>query len=340
MKLCKIFIKYIWLIYFFCIYGLCFSLVQVRIKDVVTVEGIRENQLLGIGLVVGLAGQGDSSNSGLLKKTLNSFISSFGLTNQDSDIKSKNTAMVVVSADVPAFVRNGDRINITVSSIADAKSLEGGFLVQTPLKGANGITYAVAQGNLLTSNDSKANKNVAHIPDGAIIEQDIVSDFITNNTFNLILKHSDFITASEIKKAIEDNFPGIKITAEDPSRINIVIPEENQDNPVGFIAEIQKLNITPNKKAVVVIDSRSGVIVMGEEVKISSVSVSYKGLELKVGSQGQQTNQKKHFMLNDTATVGDVITLMNSTGVNVDFLIDILKAIDRSGALAGKLIII
>ena len=135
----------------------------------------------------------------------------------------------------------------------------------------------------------------------------IISNFITDNSINLILKHGDFITASEIIKVIEDNFPGIEISAEDPAKIGIVIPDDNKDNPVGFIAEIQKLNITPNKKAVVVIDSRSGVVVMGEEVKISSVSVSYKGLELKIGRENK-SNQKTHFTINDTATVDDIVS--------------------------------
>jgi flagellar P-ring protein precursor FlgI len=313
----------------------------VRLKDIAYLSGIRDNQLLGIGLVTGLAGRGDSSNSKLLKDAVSNLVAHFGIDLNPDDVKSRNCAVVMIIADIPAFVKVGDRIDVTISSIGDARSLESGILLQTPLKAANNIVYAVAQGKVEVSQDRTGIKTVGKIFNGAIIEKEVISEFIRGNTISIILRNPDFVTASTITKAIKEKFNNIEISTQDASLIQVTIPPERRNDVIAFIAEIESLTVTPDTVAKVVIDGSSGVIIMGERVQISKVAVSYKNIDVTVGGyfSSKTENEKQHFVFPETISVDDFVKAMKEIGIQTQSLIEILKAINDAGALHGELII-
>lgn len=325
---------------------------QVRIKDIATIRGVRSNQLLGVGLVTGLAGKGDSSGSELLKRTLSNFIQHFGIEIAPADIKSRNCAVVMVSAEVPGFVRPGERLDVQVSSIGDARSLEGGLLLQTNLRAANEQVYAVAQGKIAVpaaaasgrSTAGTANAQAATlgaIPQGAIIEREIVSQFITDNRVALLLKFPDFVTANNVAQAIRTAYKQVNVLTRDAASIEVELPEERKADPVAFISELETLAVTPDSSNKVVIDSRSGVIIMGEKVRIGKVAVSYKDMSVTVGAARWGADDKPAaFTLGDTASVDDFVTALQTIGLAPAALIEILKAIDKAGALYGILVIL
>ncbi len=313
-----------------------------RLKDIAYLSGVRNNQLLGIGLVTGLAGKGDSSSSVLLKISLANLVTNLGLEIDQREIKSRNRAVVVISCEIPPFIRPGDRINLTVSSIGDARSLEGGVLLQSQLKGANGVVYALAQGNILTPRNSGSVKTVGSIPLGGIVEKEVLSDFITQGTISLVLRNPDFITAHSVSKAISEAFPNVKVRPVDASLIEVQIPAERSSNPVAFVAELESLTVIPGSSGKVVIDAASGIIIMGEQVRIGRVAVSYKRVQVSVaGNFNFQDGEeaKENFILEETSTVDDLISALAEVGLKTETIIGILKAIDRAGALYGELII-
>lgn len=311
----------------------------VRIKDIAYIEGVRENQLLGFGLVTGLDGKGDSSESVLLKKTLKNLINSFSISIEENDVRSRNCAAVIVTADIPPFVRPGDRISVGVSSVGDAKSLEGGILLQTNLQAGNGTVYAVAQGMLTTSTRRDAVKTVATVQDGAIVEREVLSTFFENNSVSLVLYNPDFSTASSVASAVAETFPEAEVNPVDASLITVSLPQEYEDNPVGFISRLERLEINPDFAAKVVINPRSGVVVFGKDVKIGRVAVSYKEDNIQVGTPFGGNEKKEQFMIEDDTTVEDLITVLQEVGLKTDVIIEILKAIEKTGALFGKLVI-
>ncbi len=317
-----------------------FAAPSVRIKDIANIQGIRENQLLGIGLVTGLAGQGDASTSVLLQRTLSNFINSFGIVIDESEIRSKNCAVVMVSTEIPGFVRPGDRIDLSVSSIGDAQSLEGGILLQTNLKAANGEVYAVAQGKLVVPSANDSIQTVGTIIDGGIIEREVISQFVSEGRIYLILRNPDFITANSVSTVIKEAYEEIVVNTIDASQIEILIPEERQDNVVSFISEIEQLMITPESSGKVVIDTQSGIIIIGEDVRIGKVAVSYESMNISIGTSifGQAENPN-HFIIDDTTSVNDFVDALTTFGLETETIIEILKAIERAGALYGKLII-
>ena len=314
----------------------------VRLKDIAYLSGVRTNQLLGIGLVTGLAGKGDSSSSVLLRNSLANLVANLGLEIDQREIKSRNCAVVVINCEIPPFIRPGDRINLTVSSIGDARSLEGGVLLQSQLKGANGVVYALAQGNVLTPRNSGSVKTVGSIPLGGIVEKEVLSDFITQGTISLVLRNPDFITAHGVSEAISEAFPNVKVSPVDASLIEVQIPAERSSNPVAFVAELESLTVIPGSSGKVVIDAASGIIIMGEQVRIGRVAVSYKRVQVSVaGNFNFQDGEeaKENFILEETSTVDDLISALAEVGLKTETIIGILKAIDRAGALYGELII-
>jgi flagellar P-ring protein FlgI len=313
----------------------------VRIKDIATIRGIRANQMLGLGLLTGLSGQGDSSSSALLKSSLSTLIGSFGVSVSPQDVRSRNCAIVMVSAELPSFARAGDSIDVTVSSIGDARSLDGGVLLQTNLQAANGKVYAVAQGRVVSSADPGGVRTVGAIPGGAIVEKEALSTFVDNNRVSVVLRNPDFVTASAVQKAVETAFPGIQAASRDPSLIEVQIPADRASNPVAFLAQLEALTLTPDTSGRVVINSTSGVIVMGDKVRIGKVAVSYKSSRVSVGTpaRGSGTDQPDLFLVGDTATVDDFVTTLKSVGLKTDVIIGILQAVEKAGALFGSLVI-
>jgi len=269
---------------------------------------------------------------------LSNLLTSFGINIPKKEIRSKNCAVVMVTSDIPPFVRTGDRISVTISSLADAKSLEGGVLLQTTMRAANEKVYAVAQGNIaLTDMNSKA-KTVGYIPGGAIIEQEVLSNFETGDTISIALYRGDFATAYSIAEAVRQAFPDAEVYAEDATFIRVEVPDEYKERYVAFIVAVEELLVTPDAAAKVVVNPRSGVVVMGKEVKIGKVAVSYKGDKITVGSSfGFEEENKEQFILEESTTVDDLVTIMQDIGIKTDVIIEILKAIDQAGALYGKL---
>jgi flagellar P-ring protein FlgI len=320
-----------------------FAAPVVRIKDIAAVQGIRGNQLLGLGLVTGLNGKGDSSSSALLRSSLASLVSSFGVTLAPQDVRSRNAAVVMVSGELPGFSRAGDRLDVTVSSIGDARDLDGGILLQANLQAANGQVYAVAQGRVLTTVDPNGSKTVGTISQGAIVEREVVSQFLNNNVISIVLRNPDFVTAAAVQKAIQAAFAGISVTSRDASLIDVQLPDASRGDPVGFLAQLEALTVTPDTDGRVVINAANGVIVMGEKVRIGKVAVSYRTARVSVGgtagsSAGGSTAQDV-FVIGETTTVDDFVTALKAVGLKADVIIGVLQAVEKAGALFGSLVI-
>ena len=315
---------------------------SVRLKDIAYVQGIRENQLAGFGLVTGLEGKGDSAGSALLKTVIANMLSAFSIAVPTDDLKSRNSAVVMVTSDVPSFIRAGDRIDVHVSSIGDAKSLNGGVLLQTPLKGANGQTYAVAQG-VLASIDPNAETHgtVSMIPGGAIVEQDVLSTYLQNGVVSILLRNPDFTTAARISGALQSRFPGQTATAVDASLVRIELDVDNAKAPVGFVSAIEELRIVPDTEARVVINPRSGIVVVGKDVKIGQVAITLRDTKIEIGppSRSSDADSERVLAFPDIPSVNDLVRILQTAGMSSDDIIEILKGIDRAGALYGRLII-
>jgi flagellar P-ring protein precursor FlgI len=317
---------------------------SVRIKDIATVRGLRGNQLLGIGLVTGLAGRGDSSNSALLRNALSALVANFGFRVSPEEVRSRNCAVVSVSAEVPAFVRPGDPFEVRVASLGDARSLEGGVLLQTPLKGANSRIYALAQGQVFTVGTGTGQKTVGSIPSGAIAEQEILSSFLQGDTLALVLKDPDFVTSSAVAGAIRQALPASEVRPVDASLVELKVPEDRRGDPVGFIAQLESLAVTPDASGRVVIDSSSGIIIFGEKVRIGKVAVSYKDISVRVGqgpALGQFRESKpEQFTIGENTTVEELVNTLRTIGLNTETVIHLLRAIDKAGSLYGTLVVL
>lgn len=343
------------------------SPVNTRIKDVAKVQGVRANQLVGYGLVFGLAGTGDSNKSINTIQSVVNMLRSFGVVIDQKQLQTKNVAAVMISAKLPAYVKSGDTIDVTASSMGDAKSLAGGTLIQTPLRAANGSVYAVAQGPVTTGGFSaggtgaSVQKNfptVGLITNGGIVERDVAFQLGAGGQLNLALNRPDFTTASRITEAITQRF-GTIATAKDPGTVSISVPAMYGQDLVGFVAAIEELRIKPDEVARVVINERTGTIVMGSNVSIDEVAVAQGGLTIKISktrevsqpapfSNGQtvttpvQTVNAKEsngnlLVLPSTASVGDVVAALNSVGATPRDIITILQAMKAAGALHAEM---
>jgi flagellar P-ring protein precursor FlgI len=311
----------------------------VRVKDVADVQGVRENQLMGFGLVTGLEGRGDDARSALLQHVMANLLSGFGIRIPEEDIRSRNCAAVMVTADIPGFVRSGARVPVTVSSIGDATSLEGGVLLHTELQAANGSTYAVAQGPLSLARSNDAVRTVGVIPGGALVEREVLSTFLEDNTFALVLRTPDFATVNAMATAIRDAYPDLMVDGVDAALVRVAIPEDFTGSPVELIAGLERVSFVPDSSATVVIDPRSGVIVVGRNVRIAKVAVSYQDTNVTVGGSVWEEETPEQFVIEDTATVDDLVQLLQDVGVETNTIIEILRAVERAGALYGRLVI-
>ena len=341
-----------------------------RIKDIAKVQGVRSNQLVGYGLVVGLNGTGDSNKSIETLQSIGNMLKSFGVAIDTTTLKPKNVAAVLVTATLPPFVREGDTIDIAVSSIGDAKSIQGGTLVQTPLKAGNGNVYAVAQGAVSTGGftagrgSNTAQKNfptVGTTPNGAIVEHSVEDDIGTNGTLSLSLAQPDFTTSARIAQAINSQFGGIA-RASNPGRVDVTIPSYYRGNVVGFVASLEDLPVTPDSIAKVVVNERTGTIVMGGNVSVDDVAIAQGGLSISI-SKNEDAEQPAPFsygrtivtkntdvnvkedkantiVLQATADINDIVGALNAVGATPRDIISILQAIKASGALHADLQII
>jgi flagellar P-ring protein precursor FlgI len=340
-----------------------------RIKDLANIEGVRQNQLIGYGLVVGLNGTGDTLNNiPFTKQSLQAMLERLGVNIRGQTIRTGNVAAVMVTANLPAFGTQGTRIDITVSALGDSKSLQGGTLLVTPLLGADGNVYAVGQGSVAISGfqaEGEAAKIVRGVPtvgriaNGAIIEREI--DFALNrlNQVRLALRNADFTTAKRIAAAIND-FIGAN-TAEplDSSTVAINVPKQYAGNVVSLLTEIEQLQIEPDLVAKIVIDERSGVIVMGRDVRVSTVAVAQGNLTVTISetpqvsqpapfSRGQtrvvprtkvgvQEDGKKFAVVREGVSLQQLVDGLNALGIGPCDLIAILQAIKAAGAIQAEI---
>ncbi len=309
----------------------------VRIKDITTVSGIRENMLMGMGIVTGLGGKGDSKSFGMTQKMFQNLIANYGFDIDLNDLKSKNIAGVVVTARVNGFARNGEIIDVTVSSIGDAKSLDGGFLLMTPLRAANGTVYAVAQGRVLVGSKETKIETTGTAPASAIIEKDIVSNFIDDRKLNIVLKHPDFVTANQIVEQIKTINEQLQVRAVDAGLVEVVLTEQEALNPIDFISKYEVLTITPDKRAIVIIDKKTGIIVSGGDIVIQPCAISIPGVQIKVGNKA---NQPKNNIEISSTTVADFVRSLNSAGLDTGSVISLIEAVHRMGALNAALIVL
>lgn len=343
------------------------SQAAVKLRDLAQVEGIRDNQLFGYGLVVGLNGSGDKNNTEFTVQSLVNMLDRMGITVSQNDVKVKNVAAVMVTAKLPPFAKAGNKIDITVSSIGDAKSLEGGTLLLTPLSAANGMTYAVAQGPISVGGMNisaagagviKNHPTVGVIPNGAIVEKEIPFN-LDQSYFNLAFNTVGISDIVQAKSAI-NGFIGANVaTITSPSSIRVDVPGEFKNNYYDFLSSLLNIEIQPETFARVIVDERTGTIVMGSDVRISTVAVAHGNLTITISNQveisqpnplsfGQtvtaQTTQvnvaeekSKLMIVPEGVTISDLVKALNAIGVTPRDLISILQAIKSAGALHADL---
>ncbi|MCK6598805.1 MAG: flagellar basal body P-ring protein FlgI [Bdellovibrionaceae bacterium] len=325
------------------IYLLCFMMFMslcaqaARLKDIASIRGVRENQLVGYGIVVGLKGTGDGKNE-FTAKSMGRLLDKLGVKLESQEVQSKNVAAVIVTATLPAFAKAGNPLDITVSSIGDAGSLQGGTLLQTPLRAGNEQVFAVAQGTVVISSDGskEAHTTAGRIPNGAIIEKDVQSDFASKKMFRLTLHNPDFTTAARAVLTINRELGGQYAAAKDAGTIDIVTPFSYENKGVELLATIESIQINPDSRAVVIINEKSGTVVIGDKVKISRVAISHNGISVKIGDgKGKASDEK--IALVEGASVGDLVNSLNRVGTTPKDLINLLQAIKSAGALQGEL---
>lgn len=317
--------------------ALCTQSDAARLKDIANIRGVRTNQLVGYGIVVGLAGTGDSKSE-FTSASMARMLDRLGMKVSDKDVASSNVAAVIVTAELPAFARAGNKLDVTISSIGDAKSLKGGTLIQTPLRAADQQTYAVAQGVMLVGySGAGVHETVARMPNGAMIERDMDGDFASRSMFRMTLHNPDFTTAARTAKKINMELGGKYASALDSGTIDLITPSTYEGKGVELLAIIESLQVNPDTQAKVVVNEKTGTVVIGEGVKISSVAISHGDLSLKVGGEGKKGDGDRLVMFNEGANVGDIVKAMNKLGVTPKDLITILQSIKAAGALQASI---
>ena len=343
---------------------------EMRIKDLATLEGRRDNQLVGYGLVVGLSGNGDSNQAAYTVQSIANTLERFGVSVAAGDLISKNVAAVMLTANIPAYAEPGTRIDVTISSIGDADSLAGGILLQTPLLGADDQVYAVAQGSVLLGGflagggggDASVQKNhttVGTIPQGAIVELAIPTSVIQNGMLTYLLRNPDYASAVKLAERVNDFFPDAA-EAYSPQGVRVALPEIYASNPVPFIASIESIQVQPDILARVVMNERTGTIVATSSVRLSEIAVSHGNITVNVAKSpvisqpnalaGGTTiatdvtdldvaeSQGGFTYLESSPTLQQLTGALNSLGVSPRDMMVILQTINKAGALHAELI--
>jgi flagellar P-ring protein precursor FlgI len=345
----------------------------VRIKDIADIKGVRQNQLVGYGLVVGLNGTGDSDNAIFTLQSMASMLEKMGVTVKPEDIQVDNVAAVMVTTDLPAFARTGSRIDVLVSSIGDADNLQGGNLLFTPLKAADGQVYAVAQGPVSTggfvvgsASGTGVQKNfptVGRVVNGALIEKEVSNNFNQKQLLTLTLHQPDFTTASRMAQAINIAFYEQIARTLDAGTIEVKVPEKYRGDTVPMVTMIERLGVTPDAVSRVVINERTGTVIMGENVRISTIAIAHGNLSIEI-KENQQVSQplpfsktgrtvvtpesdvqvqegnNPIFLVKSGVSIGEVVKALNALGVSPRDLIAIFQALKAAGALQAELEII
>ena len=358
--------KYI--IIFFLASAFYVQALEVRLKDIAKVGGSRDNQITGYGIVTGLAHTGDTKNS-VTSESMKNYLKNQGLTTSGNVLTARNIASVMVTAEIPAYAKTGDRIDVTVSSIGDAKSLEGGVLLQSPLKAANGETIAVASGTLsFGGKDTRpvnmsrtGTKTVGIISGGAIVEKDIQSGFLVlaeetdgKGTVkarylktSVILENQDYATLDSVNKSILQSFQAEKVQTKlvSPVEIEVFIPEKADS--ASILGRMENISVVPETKARVVINERTGTVVMGANVKIEEVAISKQGISVIISNVKRQPyhlpsgdeKTENVLVMPEAAKVSDLVKALNKIGATTKDIIAILESLKKSGALHAEVIV-
>jgi len=345
---------------------------DVRLKDIAHVQGVTANQLVGYGLVTGLAGTGDSTSVIFTSKTIQNVLSTFNLSTTSQDVRTRNVAAVVVTASLPAFAHSGDNIDVTVSSMGDSASLQGGTLILTELRAANNLVYGTAQGsvsvggfslgdssNLITKNHVAAGR----VPQGGIIARDMITNIQQDNAgFSYVLTSPDYKTASRLAGVLNGRFGGGTARALDAETVRVNLPQKYTGDPVTFLADASDLSLNADQTAKVVINERTGTIVFGGDIHLAPVAIAHGNLSLTItttntvvqpgpftNAQAQtQTNTRisatesgrKLIYISGAASLAQVVRALNTIGVSPRDLIAIVQALRESGSLQADLDII
>ncbi|MFH2060645.1 MAG: flagellar basal body P-ring protein FlgI [Pseudomonadota bacterium] len=317
-----------------------------RIKDLAAIKGIRSNQLTGYGLIVGLNGTGDKDGVSFTKQALANMMEKMNIFVDKTSLKVKNVAAVIVTSQIPPFARIGDKIDVVVSSLGDAKSLKGGTLLVTPLKGVDGNIYALASGAVAlampsSAGDRDSHLQVARIVNGGSVEQEIPFKLDGKRKLILSLFSPDFTTAKRMAETINASIGDGVAKVIDSSALDLRVPDNMwQKNVAEFIADIETLSVIPDTVAKVVINEKTGTIVMGSDVTISRVAIAHGDLSVTIDENPDKVTKENVMNLPGTSTIGELVRGLNSLGVKPQDLISILQSIKAAGALQAELLII
>ena len=311
---------------------------SVRIKDLVNIRGNRSNQLIGLGLVIGLSGTGDSKKSTSTNQAIASLFTRLGLFAESKTVVNGSAAAVIVTGELAPFSKNGDRIDVKISTVGDATSLQGGTLVQTPLRAGDGKIYAVAQGSIfmgMGSGNQADTQTTSFVYGGAFVEREFIPNISDGHTIDLSLKRSDFTNNHRITNRINQHFKGYFAESVDPGHIKVSIPPGFQRKIIAFVAELEGLKVESDLRAVVVLNEKTGTLVMGNSVQISPIVIAHGDVSIQIGSDNK--NKVGKSLAVEGTTVGDLIRGLNSLGIKPHAAVNILQAIQRAGALKGEL---
>ncbi len=342
-----------------------------RIKDISDIEGVRENYLIGYGLVVGLNGTGDSiSSMAFTEESLIGMLERLGVNTRDGKIKTKNVAAVMVTGSLPAFARQGTRIDVSISALGDAKSLQGGTLLVTPMLGADGEVYAIAQGQVAIAGFSaqgdaqsivKGVPTSGRIANGGIIEREILFDFANQKSIKLALRNPDFTTASRIADAINSYLGSVAATTIDSGTVVLNLDRTRREELIQVLTDIEQLRIQPDQVAKVIIDEKSGIIVIGENVRINPIAIAQGNLTIRITETPQVSQPAPFSTTGQTVTVPrtdiqvdeqsgnklnilksgvslqELVDGLNALGVGPRDMISILQAVKAAGALQAEI---
>ena len=333
---------------------------SVRIKDIGNIIEERDNQLMGFGLVVGLRNTGDSKSTGFTHLALRNLLGKYGVSTSGANFDSRNTAAVMVTATLPPFIKKGQRVSVAVSALGDSTSLIGGTLLLTPMQGADLNTYAVAQGPIVvgaasastaTNRYDRNQSTVGLITNGAIVEADVPVTFSDQHNITIVLNDSNFITVSRATESIQKNgFPGAR--AVDANMIKIPLSDLNSSDLVRTIADIENIEVVPDSSSKIVINSRTGTVVIGEKVRLFPVALTHGGVTIQISEQAggleaaavdpiQVTEVPADLLfLNPAGTLTSLVNSLNSLGATPKDLISILQALREAKALIAHIEII
>ena len=308
-----------------------------RLKDIVTIKGVRENPLIGYGLVIGLNGTGDGGGE-ITNTSLKKMFQTLGL-NPQKEVTSKNVAAVIVTAKLPAFGRVGQRLDVTVSSIGDASSLAGGTLLVTPLKGGDGQVYAVANGHLSIGGLEQGKKlaTTGRIPEGGTIEKELELAFNKKKAIRMALNNPDFTTAARIERTINQELGGKYATASDATTIDVIIPNYYERKVVELIANIENYKVGADAAAKIVINERTGTLVAGGDIVIKKSAISHGDLVLEVKGGAEGSSKGSLHMMEQTTTINDLVKALNALGTKPEDLISIFQALKQNGSLLAEI---